>query len=130
MAKTVIVVLRCDRCKAEKDEQVDGTESFEFAYDDFSYSLDLCAAHAEDFHNTVQSLISWSSERSRVGTVRRARSTNDSAAPSLEPSMPRRSSSDRDRLKAIREWARQNGHSDLSDRGRIPQRIIAEYEGR
>jgi len=57
MAKTVIVALRCDRCKADKDEDVDDTESVSFAYEDYSYSLDLCVPHAEDFHNTVQTLI-------------------------------------------------------------------------
>jgi len=40
----------------------------------------------------------------------------------------RRSGGDRERLKAIRDWARKNGHPDLGDRGRIPQRIVTDYD--
>ncbi|MBW3546534.1 MAG: Lsr2 family protein [Actinobacteria bacterium] len=36
--------------------------------------------------------------------------------------------SDRERLRAIREWARANGYPELGNRGRIPQHIVAEYE--
>ena len=41
---------------------------------------------------------------------------------------PARSSADRERLKAIRDWARENGHPNLGDRGRIPQAIVAAYD--
>jgi hypothetical protein len=128
MAKTLIVQLTCDRCKAEKDENVDGTESVSFTYDGYAYSLDLCAPHANDFHATVQGLISWSSERSRLAQGRRARASSGDAGSSSESTAPRRQVGDRERLKAIREWARKNGYPDLSERGRIPQRIIDEYE--
>ena len=127
MAKTLIVQLTCDRCKAEKDENVDGTESVSFSYDGYAYSLDLCAPHANDFHTTVQGLISWSSERSRLGSGRRGRPSSADGDGRGEPAAPPRSAGDRDRLKAIREWARKNGHPDLSERGRIPQRIIDQY---
>jgi hypothetical protein len=128
MAKTLIVQLTCDRCTAEKNENVDGTETVSFGFDGYSYSLDLCAPHAEDFHATVQSLISWSSERSRLAPGRRAKASSSDAGSSSEPTAPRRQVGDRERLKAIREWARKNGYPDLSERGRIPQRIIDEYE--
>jgi hypothetical protein len=73
MAKTLIVQLTCDRCKAEKGENVDGAQTVSFGYDGYDYSLDLCQQHSDDFHNTVQSLISWSSDRTRSGAGRRAR---------------------------------------------------------
>ena len=49
MAKTLIVQLTCDRCKAEKGDNVDGTETVAFGFDGYDYSLDLCKEHAEDF---------------------------------------------------------------------------------
>ena len=129
MAKTLIVQLTCDRCKAEKGEHVEGAETVTFGFDGYDYSLDLCKEHGEDFHNTVQGLISWSSDRARSGNARRARrggAAEDSGGNGAAPSP--RSSADRERLKAIREWARQNGYPDLGDRGRIPQAIVSAYD--
>lgn len=126
MAKTLIVQLTCDRCKTETGENVEGAETNTFGFDGYEYSLDLCKEHAEDFHNTVQALIGWSSDRTRMGGDRRPRrsATDEASGPPPAP----RSTADRERLRAIREWARQNGHPDLAERGRIPQAIIAEYD--
>ncbi len=129
MAKTLIVQLTCDRCKAEKGENVDGAETVTFGFDGYDYSLDLCKEHAEDFHNSMQGLIGWSSDRTRSGGGRRRRSgSSDDAGGAGGSSAPARSSADRERLKAIREWARQNGHANLGDRGRVPQAIVAAYD--
>ena len=127
MAKTLIVQLTCDRCKAETGENVDGAETVSFGFDGYDYSLDLCKEHAADFHGTVQGLISWSSDRTRSGSGRRARrgGTGEDGAGAAAPA---RSSSDRERLKVIREWARENGHPNLGDRGRVPQAIVAAYD--
>ena len=130
MAKTLIVQLTCDRCKAERGENVEGAETVTFGFDGYDYSLDLCKEHAEDFHNTVQGLISWSSDRSRSGSGRRPRragAAEESSGANGATTAPR-SSADRERLKSIREWARANGHPDLGDRGRIPQAIVAAYD--
>jgi hypothetical protein len=130
MAKTLIVQLTCDRCKAERGENVEGAETVTFGFDGYDYSLDLCKEHAEDFHNTVQGLIGWSSDRTRAGGDRRSRRASSSSSDdggSGSPA-PARSTADRERLKSIREWARENGHPDLADRGRIPQAIVAEYD--
>ena len=130
MAKTLIVQLTCDRCKAEKGENVDGTETVSFGFDGYDYSLDLCKEHAEDFHGTVQGLISWSSDRTRSGSGRRSSRRSGSAdeGTGAAGAAPARSSADRERLKAIRDWARENGHPNLGDRGRIPQAIVAAYD--
>ncbi len=130
MAKTLIVQLTCDRCKAEKGENVDGTETVSFGFDGYDYSLDLCKEHSEDFHNTVQGLIGWSSDRTRSGGGRRSSRRSGSADDSIGGggAALARSSADRERLKAIRDWARQNGHPNLGDRGRIPQAIVAAYD--
>ncbi len=128
MAKTLIVQLTCDRCKAETGQTVEGNETVRFGYDGYSYALDLCTPHVKDFHDTVEGLISWSSDRSRITGTRRPRAATADTTATTDSSTPRRSAGDRERLKAIREWARQNGHPDLSDRGRIPQGVIAEYD--
>lgn len=130
MAKTLIVQLTCDRCKAERGENVDGAQTVSFGYDGYDYSLDLCQGHADDFHNTVQGFISWSSDRTRSGAGRRPKrggGGDDGGGASPAPSAPR-SAGDRERLKAIREWARSNGFPDLGDRGRIPAAIVSAYE--
>lgn len=128
MAKTLIVQLTCDRCKAEKGENVDGAETVSFGFDGYDYSLDLCKEHSEDFHNTVQGLIGWSSDRTRSGGGRRSSRRSSSADEGGAGAAPARSSADRERLKAIRDWARKNGHPNLGDRGRIPQTIVAAYD--
>lgn len=129
MAKTLIVQLTCDRCKAEMNENVEGVETAAFGYDGYSYSLDLCKEHSEDFHNTIQGLVGWSSDRSRSGAPRPRRAASaDGAVLGAEPASARRSTADRERLKGIREWARKNGHPNLGDRGRVPQAIVDGYE--
>ena len=127
VAKTTVVWLTCDQCKAEAGEDVEAEESVSFGYDGYNYALDLCAPHAENFHNTVQTMIGWSSERSRIAARRSRRSAPSSASQPEAPSS-RRSTPERERLRAIREWARGNGYPDLGDRGRIPRSIMAEYD--
>ena len=126
MAKTLIVQLTCDRCKAEKGENVEGAETVSFGFDGFDYGIDLCEEHTADFHNTVQGLIGWSSDRARSGSSRRGR--RSATADDGGAGTPARTSADRERLKGIRDWARKNGHPDLGDRGRIPQAIVAAYD--
>lgn len=129
MAKTTITVLTCDRCKAETGENVDGSESASFGYDGYAYSLDLCSPHASQFHDTVQNMIGWSSDRTRLTGARRPRrQAADEGAGSPATVAQRKTPGDRDRLRAIREWARKHGHPELGDRGRIPQAIVDSYE--
>ncbi|HEV2071387.1 MAG TPA: Lsr2 family protein [Acidimicrobiales bacterium] len=123
MAKTTVTLLTCDQCRAETGEDIEVKESVGFGYDGYRYALDLCPPHAENFHATVQTMIGWSSERTRTGAGHRSRRAASSAAKAeLSPA------SDRERLRAIREWARDNGYPELGNRGRIPQHIVAEYE--
>jgi len=128
MAKTLIVQLTCDRCKAETGETVEGSETTTFGYDGYSYSLDLCKAHAADFHGTLQGLISWSSDRSRLAAGRRPRASVSDGAAAGDGGSARRTTGDRERLRGIREWARKNGYPNLGDRGRIPYAVMEEYD--
>jgi hypothetical protein len=127
VAKTTVTVLTCDQCKVETGEDVEAEESVEFGYDGYNYASDLCAPHADGFHNTVQGFIEYSSGRSRSGRGRRAGRGAPSAS-TAQGETARRTTTDRERLRAIREWARANGYPDLGNRGRVPQNIVAEYE--
>ena len=78
MAKTVIVRAICDRCNTEGQEGVESVEEVHFSYDGYSYGLDLCASHASEFHNTLQGLISASTDRTRVAASRRTQTASAS----------------------------------------------------
>lgn len=125
MAKTVIVKTICDRCNAEGKEGVEGAEEVRFAYDSYSYALDLCAPHAEDFHNTVQAMISWSPEREPLKPSRGSRAPSESGSAAKPQRPPARR--DKEQIAAIREWANANGFK-VSNRGRIPGEVEAAFE--
>lgn len=126
MAKTVIVQAICDRCNAEGREGVESAVEVQFSYEGFSYTLDLCVAHAEDFHTTIQGLIASSTDRSPVGMARRSRggSASDGAAGGGSSRQPARR--DKEQTGAIRDWANANGYK-VSSRGRIPAEVEAAY---
>ncbi len=128
VAKTTVTFLICDRCRAETGEDVEAEESVGFGYEGYGYALDLCAPHAKEFHNSIQAMIEWSSERSRLVTQRRSGRATPSRASQPEPDPVRGRTGDRERLRTLREWARNNGYPELGSRGRIPQHIVAEYE--
>jgi Lsr2 len=108
MAKRVHVVL---------EDDLDGTpaeETVAFALDGASYEIDLNTANASTFRDVLAKYVgaarkAETSSRARNG---RARST---AAPV-----------DREQIKAIRDWARRNGHQ-VSDRGRIAAPIVEAF---
>jgi hypothetical protein len=122
MAKTVIVRAICDRCQTEGNKDVNSAEEVSFSHDGYSYGLDLCAAHAAAFHDTIQAMIAWSTDRSPVSPVRRQRGTTSAVGSS--PSQPARR--DREQISAIREWANANGFK-VSNRGRIPGEVEEAY---
>ncbi len=127
MAKTVIVRAVCDRCVAEGNEGVESGEEVTFSYDGFSYNLDLCGRHAEEFHNTIQALIAASSDRTAVGSGRRGRIASGADGVAGGKPTPRPARRDKEQLGAIRDWAKANGHK-VSDRGRIPGDIEAAFQ--
>ncbi len=110
MVQKTQIVLIDDISGADADETVT------FALDGVTYEIDLTAAHAAELR---ESLAKW------IGHGRKAgRGTTTAAAPR---STGRRTSADRAQLAKIREWARENGHQ-ISDRGRVSSKILAEYE--
>ena len=92
----------------------EGAESISFTFDGVSYDIDLNEHHAGEFRSEMHRWI----QHARKSSVTRAPSTR------VVRQVTRRS---REELNSIRLWARNNNHK-VSDRGRIPAKIIAEYD--
>jgi hypothetical protein len=89
-------------------------ETVSFALDGTTYEIDLSTKNAAAMRAALADY---------VGHARKAgRSSGNSANGRARGKAP----IDRDQASAIRDWARKNGH-DVSDRGRIPARIVEIY---
>lgn len=97
-------------CDLPHDGEVEGSESVSFAFDGNAYEIDLCGPHSKELREKVGV---FADHARRVSAGARRRKS--------------RSGPGRERSSEIREWARQRGHK-VSERGRIPANIIAEYE--
>ncbi|GAB3807708.1 histone-like nucleoid-structuring protein Lsr2 [Micromonospora zhanjiangensis] len=113
MAKQVITVLTDDLDGGKADRTV------EFGVDGVTYTIDLSDAHAGKLRKALDPYIAAGSRigRGQVETRRSNRRRGVSAG------------TNRDENRAIREWARKNGH-DVSERGRIPASVVQAYRGR
>ncbi|MBX6356153.1 MAG: Lsr2 family protein [Micromonosporaceae bacterium] len=110
MAKQVITSLIDD---------LDGkpaTQTIEFGLDGVNYTIDLSDRNADKLRAALHPYIDAGTRVGRVTTGRRA--------PSRTAASTRTS---RDQTAAIREWAAKAGY-EISNRGRIPARIVAAYE--
>lgn len=107
MAQKTVVTVVCD---LPHDGEIEGTESVSFAFDGNAYEIDLCEPHSKELREKVGAFADHARRASAGGRRRKARSGPG-----------------RERSSEIREWARQRGHK-VSERGRIPASIIAEYE--
>lgn len=115
MAQKVQVLLVCDL----HDDEVEGSETVAFGLDGSSYEIDACEEHAAELRDAFARY---------VGAARRA--GRPAAAPrraSRGPARPAAAGSDRERVQAIREWARSNGHT-VSERGRLSASVLEAYE--
>lgn len=98
-------------------DDLDGTELGDtatviaFSFDGKDYSIDLGEENAETFREVVAPYIE--AGRREYGTGRK-------------PARKSATKSSGKDTKAIREWARANGH-DVSERGRIPANVMAAY---
>jgi hypothetical protein len=107
MAQKTVVTVVCD---LPHDGEIEGNETVSFGFDGTSYEIDVCSAHAKELHDTFTSYADHARRVSAGGRRRKARTGPG-----------------RERSSEIRAWARQRGHK-VSERGRIPASIIAEYE--
>jgi hypothetical protein len=100
-------------------DDIDGSaaeRTFTFAVDGTHYEIDLSSDNIKEFHEAIAGFVE--SARQVSGHGRRARKTS-----------PKTSGSGRSReqTQAVREWARQQGHS-INNRGRIPASIQQAFD--
>lgn len=107
MAQKVMRLLLCDL----HDDEVEGQETVPFSLDGTSYEIDLCTKHAQELRNSLAPFVG----HARRPPAARARGRRP------------RGVSSRERSAEIRAWAKAHGHK-VSERGRIPQSIVDEYE--
>lgn len=107
MAKKVQVILTDDL-----DETKSADETITFGLDGTSYEIDLSKQNAKALRDALAVYVGHSR---KVRATRRAAGTRTAAV-------------DRSQTQAIREWAKRNGH-DVSDRGRIPAKVVEAFNG-
>ncbi len=111
VARREIVVLEDDLEGGNADETV------KFALDGVQYEIDLSKKNAAKLRESFAGYVAHGRRVGRGGVVvggRAAARARGSAA------------ADREQNKAIRAWAKRKGKA-ISDRGRIPQEIVDEY---
>jgi hypothetical protein len=115
MAQKVQVLLVCDL----HDEEVEGSETVAFGLDGSSYEIDVCDEHAAQLRDAFAPFVGAARRAGRpaAGGVRRTSRAGSRGT----------GSGDRERVQAMREWAREHGHK-VSERGRLPGSVVAAYE--
>ncbi len=108
MAQKVSVLLLCD---LHGNGDVEAVETVRFGVGNTAYEIDVCATHAEELRNRVQPFVEHARRGSAVAAPRRRV----------------RRAADRQHTAEIRAWAKEHGHQ-ISERGRIPAAVVAEYE--
>jgi hypothetical protein len=106
-----------DRDGSVADETVD------FGLDGITYQIDLSAKNASELREL---LLPYTAAARRTGRGAIVRSPVVAGAGS-RPVRPARSTADRERLTAIRQWGKVNGYT-ISDRGRIPQDVVEAFD--
>jgi hypothetical protein len=106
-----------DRDGSAADETVD------FGLDGIAYQIDLSAKNASELRELLLPYTSAARKTGR-GAIIRSRVAGGAGT---RPARPARSTADRERLTAIRQWGQANGYT-ISDRGRIPQEVIAAFD--
>jgi hypothetical protein len=91
-------------------------ETVQFALDGKNYEIDLSEDNAAALRDAIAEFVG-AARRAGSGGTRRGRSASGAA----------RSTGDREQNQAIRDWAREHGHT-VSDRGRIPSEVIEAYQ--
>jgi hypothetical protein len=103
-------------------DDLDGTaaedvETVNFGVDGVVYEIDLKAENASKLRDGLADFVAHARRaggRAKCGAAATTRTIVGEART-------------KEQTKAIREWARKNGH-ELSDRGRIPAQVIDDFE--
>ncbi|MEU8216705.1 Lsr2 family protein [Micromonospora taraxaci] len=121
MAKRVIHQLVDDLDGGSADETI------KFALDGVQYEIDLSAANAAKLRDVFSPYTANGLKIGRGGVARSARVSHSAAGVGRLRGGRTGGVTNRDQNKAIRDWAKRVG-KEISDRGRIPREIVAEYD--
>ncbi|MCB7138262.1 histone-like nucleoid-structuring protein Lsr2 [Cellulosimicrobium marinum] len=92
----------------------EGAKTYRFAWQDATYEIDLTDAHRDEL---MRALSPYIDAGHRIG--RRGPRGTESSSTRLSG----------EHQAAVRAWARGNGH-EVSDRGRIPTKLLEAYRTR
>jgi len=123
MAQKVQVLLVCDL----HDQEEEGVETISFALDGSSYEVDVCEEHAAQLRDAFAPFVGQARRSGRPAASSNGRRGSRGPGRSSGSGSGSGGGSDRDRVRAIREWARSNGHK-VSERGRLASSLIEAYE--
>ena len=99
----------------------DASGTFDFSLDGRNYQIDLSDENAAKLRDALAPYLG--AARKTGGRGGRGPAPRQTVITAKSPR------SSREETTAIREWARQNGHT-VSDRGRIPKSVIEAYAAR
>ena len=121
MAQKTIVTL-IDDLTGEEAEDI---STVEFALEGVTYEIDLANDNAAKLRDNLARYVA----AARKISARRAngRGADRSAGRGNGNGGASRSGYNRDTLKAIREWAKQNGHA-VNERGRLPLTVLDAWQ--
>ena len=111
MAQRIQVLLVCDL----HDNDTEGTETIAFSLDGAGYEIDVCDKHGKELRDAFASYVGHARRAGRASVAggRRKAGRGGSGSP--------------DRVAAIREWGRKNGHK-VSERGRLSATLVQAYD--
>ena len=126
MAQKVNVVLVDDLDDSE------ATETVAFSLDGQAYEIDLNEKNAAELRDAMAKYVGAARKAGKQGSGsggqrRSGGRSGGSGGGSGGGSRTPAAGSDRERVQAIREWARANGHT-VNERGRLSSTVIAAYE--
>ncbi|MDQ3763049.1 MAG: Lsr2 family protein [Actinomycetota bacterium] len=106
-------------------EEAEDITTVEFALEGVTYEIDLANDNAAKLRDNLARYVAAARKTSgrRAGT----RGTDRPAGRANGNGGVARSGYNPDTLRAIREWAKQNGHN-VSDRGRLPLNVLHAWE--
>ena len=124
MAQKTIVTL-IDDLTGEEAEDI---STVEFALEGVTYEIDLADDNAAQLRDNLARYVAAGRKIStrRPGTRGADRSAGRATGKGNDGGVAR-SGYNRDTLRAIREWAKQNGHS-VNERGRLPLTVVSAWE--
>jgi len=102
-------------------DDIDGSEAertFSFAVDGTHYEIDLSSDNIQEFNEAIAGFVESARRVKTKGDGRRARKIS---------SPHRGTAQSREQIQAVRQWARQHGHS-ISNRGRIPASVQQAFD--